>query len=157
MPEKSSLIIAIRDMMSECDMFNVLLPAELQAAARYFSTNQIPQGKIIFREGDPGTFMCIITDGSVAVYKSNALEKNVCIATLPQGRSFGEMAVLDGERRSAMCVTASESRLLILSKDSLDKMLVENPKVAAKVIRAIAVSLSRRLRLADGKLVDTPI
>lgn len=155
MPEESSLITAIRDMMSECDMFNVLLPAELQAAARYFSTNKIPQGKIIFREGDPGTFMCIINSGSVAVYKANAEEKNIQIATLPQGRSFGEMAVLDGERRSAMCVTATACALLILSKDSLDKMLNENPRVAAKVIRAIAVSLSRRLRVADGKLVDT--
>jgi CRP-like cAMP-binding protein len=155
MPEKSSLILALRDLMSECDMFNVLLPDELQAAARYFSTNKIPQGKIIFREGDAGTFMGILTTGTVAVYKANTEQKNIQIATLPQGRSFGEMAVLDGERRSAMCVTATECTLLILSKDSLDKMLTENPRVAAKVIRAIAVSLSRRLRIADGKLVDT--
>lgn len=155
MPEQSSLITAIRDLMSECDMFNQLLPSELHSAARYFSTNKIPQRKIIFREGDAGTFMCILTSGTVAVYKANAEHKNIQIATLPQGRSFGEMAVLDGERRSAMCVSATECTLLVLSKDSLDKMLTENPRVAAKVIRAIAVSLSRRLRVADGKLVDT--
>lgn len=155
MPDKSLLIAEIRDIMSECDMFNGLLAAELLSAARFFSISKISSGKILFKEGDPGTFMCILNSGSVAVYKTNAENKNVQIATLPKGRSLGEMAVLDGERRSAMCVTVTECTLLILSKDSLDKMLHENPKIAAKVVRAIAVSLSQRLRMADGKLVDT--
>ena len=155
MPEKSALINEIRDMISNCDMFNMLLPAELQAVASYFSTSKIPKGKIIFREGDPGTFMCIIDSGTVSVFKANAENKNVQIATLSKGRAFGEMAVLDGERRSAMCSTETDCELLILSKDSLDKMLHDSPKVAAKVIRMIAISLSRRLRMADGKLVNT--
>ena len=155
MPDKSSLITEIRDMMAECNLFNNLAAAELLSAAGYFSLNKIPKGKIIFKEGDAGTFMGIINSGSVAVYKANAEEKNVQIATLPKGQSFGEMAVLDGERRSAMCTTASECVLLLLSKDSLEKMMQENPKVAAKVIRAIAVSLSRRLRIAAGKLVSS--
>jgi hypothetical protein len=47
-----------------------------------------------------------------------------------------------------------ECVLLILSKESLDKLEVDVPKTAAKVIRALAVSLSRRLRMADGKIVD---
>jgi CRP-like cAMP-binding protein len=67
------------------------------------------------------------------------------------------MAVLDGERRSATCIAATECTMLILSKDSLEKMILETPRIAAKVIRAIAVSLSRRLRMADGKLVDYQI
>lgn len=141
-------------MMAECNLFNSLTPPELLAAARYFSLNKITQDKIIFNEGDAGTFMGIINSGSVAVYKANADEKNIQIATLPKGQSFGEMAVLDGERRSATCVTASECVLLLLSKDSLEKMMQENAKVAAKVIRAIAVALSRRLRIAAGKLVS---
>ncbi len=155
MPEKSALINEIRDMLSECDMFNMLRSTELQLVASYFSTSKISKGKIIFREGDAGTFMCIINRGSVTVYKANAENKNVQLATLTKGRSFGEMAVLDGERRSAMCGTETECELLILSKDSLDKMLNDNPKIAAKVIRMIAISLSRRLRMADGRLVNT--
>ena len=51
MPEKSALINEIRDMLSECDMFNMLQSSELQLVASYFSTNKIPKGKIIFSEG----------------------------------------------------------------------------------------------------------
>ena len=74
------------------------------------------------------------------------------MATLRSGRAFGEMAVLDGERRSASCVAASNCQLLNLGKDSLEKMLNDAPKIAAKIIRALAVSLSKRLRMADGQL-----
>jgi CRP-like cAMP-binding protein len=56
-----------------------------------------------------------------------------------------------------MCVAATDCTLLTLSKDSLDKMMIEAPKTAAQVIRTLAVSLSKRLRMADGKLVDHQI
>jgi CRP/FNR family transcriptional regulator, cyclic AMP receptor protein len=156
-PEKSLLVEDIGDMLMECDLFNNLPPAEIKSAARYFSVSNIGEGATIFNEGDDGTFMCIVNSGSVSILKSNLDEKVVKIATLRKGRTFGEMAVLDGERRSARCVAETECTLLTLSRDSLDKMLLEMPRTAARVIRAVAVSLSRRLRMADGKLVDHQI
>jgi CRP-like cAMP-binding protein len=127
---------------------------EILSAARYFSLNHVDEGEVLFKEGEMGTFMCLIVEGSVSVQKANQEGENVELAKLPKGRTIGEMAVLDGERRSATCFVATDSTLLVLSKDSLEKMILETPRIAAKVIRAIAISLSRRLRMADGKLVD---
>lgn len=157
MLEKSALLSEISDMLMDCDLFRDFPPAELTAAARYFSLSRMDKDEAIFEEGDIGMFMCIVNSGKVTVLKANQDGENIALATLNKGRAFGEMAVLDGERRSAMCVAASECILLTLSKDSLDKMLHEAPRTAAKVIRAVAVSLSRRLRMADGKLVDHQI
>jgi len=157
MPEKSSLVDAISGMLIDCGLFRGFSPAELQSAARYFSTRKLDAGNVIFNEGDAGTFMCIINSGNVSVRKANSNDENIEIANLHNGRAFGEMAVLDGERRSAMCVAATDCTLLTLSKDSLDKMMLDAPRTAAKVIRAVAVSLSKRLRMADGKLVDHQI
>jgi CRP/FNR family cyclic AMP-dependent transcriptional regulator len=132
-------------------------PPEILSAARYFSLSHIEQGNVIFNEGDMGTFMCLIIEGNVSVQKSNQDGEDVELARLHKGRTFGEMAVLDGERRSAKCIAATDCTLLILSKESLEKMILETPRIAAKVIRAIAISLSKRLRMADGKLVDYQI
>ena len=156
-PEKPLLIDDIGEMLMESDLFNKFPPAEIQSAARYFSVSKIKKGETIFKEGDAGIFMCIVNFGNVSVLKANMEEEIVEIATLRKGRAFGEMAVLDGERRSATCVAATDCTLLTLTKDSLDRMLTEVPRTAAKVIRAIAVSLSKRLRMADGKLVDHQI
>lgn len=157
MSEPTSLNTEIRDMLMDCGLFDQLQPADFQAAAGYFSINSIVQGQEIFREGDAGTFMCILHSGSVTVQKTNGDGQPIIIATLRSGRAFGEMAVLDGERRSASCVAASDCQLLTLGKDSLEKMLNDAPKIAARIIRAIAIALSRRLRMADGQLLSQQV
>ena len=156
-PDKSILIEDIGEMLMECDLFNNFPPAEVMSAARYFSASKIEEGETVFEEGDDGTFMCIVNSGNVSILKANQDDEAVEIATLREGRTFGEMAVLDGERRSASCVASTDCTLLTLTRDSLDKMLTEVPRTASKVIRAVAVSLSKRLRMADGRLVDHQI
>lgn len=157
MPVHSSLLDEIRDMLLNSPLLSSMPAAEILSAARYFSLNHAVQDDVTFSEGDMGTFMCLIIEGNISVQKSNLEGDNIELANLPKGRTVGEMAVLDGERRSATCVAATDSSLLILSKDSREKMIIESPTIAAKVIRAIAISLSRRLRMADGKMVDYQI
>jgi CRP/FNR family transcriptional regulator, cyclic AMP receptor protein len=150
----SELLEEISYMLLDSDLFSRLSPPELRAAAHYFSINNVAQDETIFNEGDIGNFMCIVHSGSISVIKANQNGESVQVATLHHGRAFGEMAVLDGEHRSAACVAAEDSILLTLSREALDKMLEEHPRIGADVIRAIAVSLSRRLRMAVGQLVD---
>ena len=154
MSNHSALLEEISTMLIDCDLFNHLPSAELRAAAHYFGINKIAHDEVVFNEGDVGTFMCIVHSGSIAVIKANQNEDLVEMVKLGHGRAFGEMAVLDGERRSATCQAAEDSILLTLSKEALDQMLEEHPRIAARVTRAIAVSLSRRLRMAVGQLVD---
>jgi CRP-like cAMP-binding protein len=151
MAHAASLNNEIRSMLIDCGLFDQLHPDDCGVAAGYFSIVSMAQGTRIFGEGDAGTFMCIIHYGNVLVSKTDAEGNQVEIARLRKGRAFGEMAVLDGERRSATCTAATDCQLLSLGKDSLEKMMIEAPKVAARVIRALAVSLSRRLRMADGQ------
>ncbi|ARA80384.1 cyclic nucleotide-binding domain-containing protein [Pseudomonas ficuserectae] len=153
----SNLNNAIRDMLLDCGLFDTLLPGDFVTVAGYFGITDIEKGETIFAEGDAGTFMCIIHQGTVSVQKLAADGQQVEIAVLRRGRAFGEMAVLDGERRSASCIAATQCQLLNLGRDSLDKMLDEAPKIAAKIIRALAISLSRRLRMVDGQLLSQQV
>lgn len=153
----SNLNNAIRDMLLDCGLFDTLLPGDFFTVAGYFSITDIDKGETIFAEGDAGTFMCIIHQGTVSVQKLAADDQQVEIAVLRRGRAFGEMAVLDGERRSASCIAATSCQLLNLGRDSLDKMLEDAPKIAAKIIRALAISLSKRLRMVDGQLLSQQV
>ncbi len=154
MPAQSQLVDEIRDMLLDCGLFDSLSPNELLSAAGYFNNGKCTPEASICCEGDLGTFMCIINAGAVSVCKIKSSGETIELAKLRKGRAFGEMAVLGGERRSASCIAVSDCRLLMLAKDSLDKMLGESPKTAAKMIRAIAIAMSRRLRMADGQLVE---
>lgn len=154
MAHNSALLEEISDMLIESPLFNQFQSEEIQAAARHFGIINVEKGEAIFREGDDGTFMCIVHQGRVNVIKENQNGDHVVMATGGVGQAFGEMAVLDGERRSATCAAASDCVMLILSKDAMDNMLQEQPRIGAKILRAIAISMSRRMRWADGKLVD---
>ncbi len=154
MTQSTALIDEITTMLAECDLFNYLPFFEIQAVARHFGISRIQENELIFKEGDNGTFMGIIYEGRVQVLKKNQYNQDVIMASLGKDRTFGEMAVLDGERRSASCVAEEACVLLTLSKSAMDAMLQEQPRIGAKVLRSVAVSLSRRLRLAVGRLVD---
>ena len=157
MQKDSLLIDEIADMLMDSALFSDFAPAEVHSIARYFGINKIDDDGVIFEEGDIGNFMCIVNTGKISVLKANQNGENIEVATLTRDRTFGEMAVLDGERRSATCIAATDCVLLTLSKDSLDRMMDESPRMAAKVIRSVAVALSKRLRMADGRLVDHQI
>lgn len=154
MPQHSALLDEISDMLIECPLFNQLQAEDIRLLARHFSILNMNKGAVIFKEGDDGTFMCIVHEGRVSIVKANQDDEPVVMASEGPGRALGEMAVLDGERRSATCVAETDCIFLTLSKEAMDKMLEEQPRVGAKVLRALAISLSRRMRWTAGKLVD---
>lgn len=144
----------IFDILLDCKMFGQLRSDELRGAAAYFSLHDYAKGETVFNEGDKGSFMCVIHQGSISVVKTDRNDEAVVMGVEGPGRVFGEMAVLDGEPRSATCLARSDCRMLVLEKTALDAMIEEKPRLGAKVLRAIAISLSRRMRLSAGRLVD---
>jgi len=154
MPPNSALLDEISDMLVECPLFNHLQSTDINSIARYFNVLSLKQGATIFKEGDDGAFMCIVHKGKVSIIKANENGEFVEMATDGAGRAFGEMAVLDGERRSATCMALNDCIFLTLSRDAMDTMLEDQPRVGAKVLRAIAINLSRRMRWTTGRLVD---
>ena len=72
---------------------------------------QLAPGDVIFREGDPGDVMYLVGKGSVKISKSGRGGEQETLGFIQSGNFFGEMALLDGEPRSAMA-TAVESTVL---------------------------------------------
>jgi CRP/FNR family cyclic AMP-dependent transcriptional regulator len=128
MSEPTILNNEIRDWLMDCGLFDG--PCQRTSPPPPATSASAPwhKGEAIFNEGDAGSFMCIIHTGQVAVQKAGSDGQVITMATLRSGRAFGEMAVLDGERRSASCIAASNCQLLNLGKDSLEKMLNDAPK-----------------------------
>ncbi|MDX8399822.1 MAG: cyclic nucleotide-binding domain-containing protein [Gallionellaceae bacterium] len=144
----------IFELLIDCEMFKRLEGADLREVAPYFGLNNFSAGDSIFNEGDKGSFMCIVQKGRVSVIKTDMGHNAVVMGTEGAGRAFGEMAVLDGEPRSASCVAETFCEILTLAKRDLDAMIKEKPHIGAEVLRAIAISLSHRMRLSAGRLVD---
>jgi CRP/FNR family cyclic AMP-dependent transcriptional regulator len=85
----------------------------------------------------------------VGVNKSNKL-----LATLTQGRSFGEMALIDHENRSAKVVSIGNSEFIAINQVNFDRLSQQHSALALQFVMKIACLLSQRLRQTTGQLAD---
>jgi CRP/FNR family cyclic AMP-dependent transcriptional regulator len=104
--------------------------------------------KVLFRAGDVGDAMYIIERGKVRISVQAADGRELTLTELGRGEFFGEMALLDGQRRSANAVVAEEARLAVLSREHFLSFMRRNPNVALEMLTALA----NRLRHTDELL-----
>ncbi|HEX4653966.1 MAG TPA: DUF1003 domain-containing protein [Candidatus Udaeobacter sp.] len=106
-------------------------------------------GTPLFRAGDEGDAMYVIERGKVRICVRASNGREVVLSELSRGDFFGEMALLDGQRRrSADAVVAEDSRLAVLSREHFLSFVQSSPKIALEMLTALA----KRLRHTDELL-----
>jgi uncharacterized membrane protein len=105
-------------------------------------------GTSLFRAGDEGDAMYLIERGKVRICVRASNDREVVLTELNRGDFFGEMALLDGQRRSADAVVAEDSRLAVLSREHFLAFVQSSPKIALEMLTALA----NRLRHTDELL-----
>lgn len=122
-------------------------PLRTRLAAAGSPVNLTP-GEFLCRAGDPGDAVFIVLSGHVEARTGSAAGREVRLVALGPGQIIGEMAALDGGRRSADVVAITRSRLWRIPRDALLDALEAQPKVAV----ALITELTRRLRVANNAL-----
>jgi len=122
---------------------------QMLALGDYFIPDVIKAGDIIFTEGEPGDSMSIIVSGSIEITRDHKV-----LSTLHAGRAYGEMSLIDNERRSATAIAKEECLLLSIDKMGFDQLSEEEPVLALQLIMKITRLLSLRLRKTSGELCD---
>ena len=105
-------------------------------------------GAVLFRAGDEGDAMYLIEEGKVRICMRAKDGHEVTLTELERGDFFGEMALLDGKRRSADARVAEDARLAVLSREHFLSFMRSNPNVALEMLTAFA----NRLRHTDELL-----
>ena len=69
------------------------------------------------------------------------------------GATLGEMSMIDGEPRFATCVALEPSTFAVLSRDSMVKIIIEEPALGSKILIKLVTLLSQRLRATSSNLL----
>jgi CRP/FNR family transcriptional regulator len=104
-------------------------------------------GEPIVRQGERGTCMYVIQSGSVAVIDESGGEE-LELATLHAGDFFGEMAIFEGQTRSATIRAKGEARVLTVDRRTLMRRIQNDPTIAFNLLQ----TLCRRIRSMDAEL-----
>lgn len=124
------------------------LPKEaLNRLSHHAREIQLSAGEVIFRQGDPGDGLYFVKSGQVQISEVTDTGERRALGAIGDGEIFGEMAVLDGQPRSAFATTLSESTICFVPSEEIMCLLEEYPELALKFLRAI----SGRLRKVNAQ------
>jgi CRP-like cAMP-binding protein len=142
-------------------IFQDLEEKELQrvlqlAKPRFFSAHAV-----IIKEGESGDSMFIMGEGEVNITKRLTLvldqdlpkEKRMIQLKAADGVSFGEMALLENDTRTATVTALTDCRLLELNRDDFLGFIRDNSVTGCKIMLRLAQLLSRFLRKTDSDVV----
>lgn len=132
---------------------SVPLFADMSQNSLKMITNKVVQrsymkGGMIFMEEDKGESFFLIANGIVKVTRVNDRGQEVILAILGEGDFFGEMALLDGEGRSANIVAVEDTTALVLSRVDFLDILKQYPIIAIHLLQ----ELTQRLRTSDQQI-----
>ncbi|HKS37239.1 MAG TPA: ATP-binding protein [Verrucomicrobiae bacterium] len=123
-------------------LFKEIPGVELQSLERAARLIVFKTGEIIFQEGDPGDGLYVIAQGKVQITAFFGENQRRALTHVGAGDFFGEMALLDGEPRSAGAFAEEETQTYFIPRDALLASLERSPKLAVRMLR----DFSRRLR-----------
>jgi CRP/FNR family transcriptional regulator, cyclic AMP receptor protein len=136
------------ELLRSVPLFADLEEAELERFSRVAVPRSFPAGTRVFHEGDRSDACYIVREGSFRVTREHSDGRAITLATLGPGEVFGELAMLDGDTRSASAEALSDGELLALPATDVRGLLARHPEISVKLVAALV----RRLRAANERI-----
>lgn len=109
-----------------------------------------PRGALIFSEGDAGGQLHVILAGKVKISRAAVDGRENLLAVLGPGDLFGELSLFNPGPRTATATAITDAQLATFSHDDLRPVIIEQPEVAAELLRVLA----ERLRQTNDAMAD---
>lgn len=127
----------------------------MSALMNVCSVRDYKAGDTIIKEGDMGTEMFIVYQGGVEIKKRTRAGDNYTVVFLKAEYNvfFGELALIDDDKRSATVVASEDSSFIVISKENFIALGDEHPYVGLTITRAISKILATRLRKTTSDML----
>ncbi|MCX7893250.1 MAG: cyclic nucleotide-binding domain-containing protein [Burkholderiales bacterium] len=140
-------------MVPDSPLFENLNLAEIRLMSHFMQVYRAQAGQEVIREGDSGDFLMFVIEGRIEVFRQDRAGSPRLIAVVEAGKTLGEMSMIDGEPRFATCVADGASLIGVLTRESLARIILEQPILGAKILMELVLMLSQRLRQTSSRLL----
>jgi CRP/FNR family transcriptional regulator, cyclic AMP receptor protein len=138
-------------------LFGQLGADALTRLASYAHTKSVTAGTRIFEKGDPGTSLFAVLRGTVKISNQSADGKDAVLNMISAGGIFGEIALLDGQPRTADAFAVSECELMQIDRRDFVPLVTQNPEIALKLIEILCGRIRRTSeQVEDMTFLDLP-
>jgi CRP/FNR family transcriptional regulator, cyclic AMP receptor protein len=140
-----------REALHSSPLFAGLDDATLTLCADAMRGRKFRRGETVFHLEDPGDALFVVTSGEIKiVLPSEEGAEPVILTTVGRGGFFGELALLDGQPRSASAIAVRATETLVLRRDAFDRLVDAEPALR----RAMFAALTGEIRRLTGQIAD---
>jgi len=125
-------------LLASSQLFKQLTLADRQKIAGLCSRKKLPARQVVFFQGELGREMYIVVSGHLKVSITSEDGKELSISIFHESDIFGELALLDGERRSATVTTIGPCELLVLHQNELKRLISEYQSIGLQLLSILA-------------------
>ncbi|MDX2224237.1 MAG: SulP family inorganic anion transporter [Rhodospirillaceae bacterium] len=129
-----------------------LWPEDVEVLTHYLRRAEFKAGEVLFREGEVGTKLFLLARGTLTIRLLRPDGGSVRLSTLIPGVMFGEMALLEGQPRSADAVATTDIVVFEMDAAAFSRVLTDHPKLAARMMANMAREIAARLRVTSDQL-----
>jgi CRP-like cAMP-binding protein len=140
--------------MKEITLFRELSNEDIDVVASVLKEEFYKKGSVVWEEGTPEQGLHIIDYGKVRVCRNTREGHKQVLAVLKENNFYGELSILDGRSHSASVEAVEDTKVLVLHKSSMDKLLQENPQIAFNIVRVMTIEVCELLRVMNSKFMD---
>ena len=138
----------IKDFLESVNLFYDVKDSVIEEISNLCQSKTYPKNSMIILEEEMGDVVFIVMSGTVKITRVNDEGKEVILAMLGSGEVFGEMAILDGESRSANALSQENCEVVTINREDFLSLLKTNNKVSLNLMTEFAI----RLRKSDQQI-----
>jgi CRP-like cAMP-binding protein len=123
--------------------FRDLAPEALDQLCRYAKHTVLKRGATLFAKDDPGNSLYVVISGTVKISISSPDGRNAILNLIGPGELFGEMAVLDGQPRSADATANTNCEIFVIDRRDFLPFMHSQPTLAMKFFELLCARVRR--------------
>lgn len=126
--------------------------ADLSRLSEFLQYVKLPSNQEVVKQDEQGDYMVVVLEGTLAVDRLQPWGGRARLAEARVGDMLGEMSLLDAGARFSACTTLTACTLAVLDAQALDRLMAEEPRLAAALLASLARRLSLSLRQVSARL-----
>jgi CRP/FNR family transcriptional regulator len=136
------------EFLRSCPVLAALPVTELDALATVARDQRYRARDVIFMEGDPALWFCLVKTGRVRIFRQSRSGKEVVLELLGRGEPFGGVAVIEKRPYPASAQATETTVVLKIPAPPVIALAERHPTF----IREMALMIGRRLRAAHDSV-----
>ena len=133
----------MKEFLQSVSIFNGITEVQLDEVDKVCTLRKYPKNSMVILEEEFGDVVFIVKSGTIKITRVNDEGKEVILALLGEGEIFGEMAILDGEARSANALAQENCELVAISSEEFLGLLKNNFQISFNLMGELALRIRK--------------